>query len=210
VAEPSKVVQRLAAVDDTNHAEHSAAAVAQAVDVWKVCDLRSLCALVLYLALSILFFGRSLLGHLSTFHIGVGPDPGLTMWFLVWWPHAIAHGLNLFITHVIWAPSGFNLAWQTSIPLASLLASPFTLTVGPIAAYNNTLSAEFAAQRLVCVRFMPLSEPKLLDFASRRIHIWLLRVRARASLVWRYVLATCISSSTGSVLRGTPTRTRND
>jgi hypothetical protein len=58
------------------------------------------------------------------------------MWSLVWWPHAIAHGLNPLLTKVIWAPSGYNLARSTSITLASLLGSPFTLTFGPVATYN--------------------------------------------------------------------------
>jgi hypothetical protein len=107
-----------------------------AADV-KLWDAHSLLALALYLALSCGFFGRALLRHFSTAYIGVGPDPGLHIWFLVWWPHAIANDLNPLLTHAIWAPAGFNLAWQTSIPLASILASPFTLTVGPIAAYNT-------------------------------------------------------------------------
>ncbi len=97
---------------------------------------RALYAFALYLALSILFFGRALLGHFSDFYFGVGVDPGLMMWSLVWWPHAIAHRLNPLLTNAIWAPSGFNLAWSTTIALVSLLASPFTLTLGPIATYN--------------------------------------------------------------------------
>jgi hypothetical protein len=102
-----------------------------------LCDARSFLAFAMYLAFACALFGRTLFGHFSTNYIGVGPDPGLHIWFLVWWPHAIANGLNPVLTHAIWAPSGFNLAWQTSIPLASMLASPLTLTIGPIAAYNT-------------------------------------------------------------------------
>ena len=58
------------------------------------------------------------------------------MWSLVWWPHALAHGLNPFLTKIIWAPLGFNLTWSTTITLASLLFAPLTLTIGPIATYN--------------------------------------------------------------------------
>ena len=58
------------------------------------------------------------------------------MWSLVWWPHAIAHDLNPFLTKIIWAPSGFNLTWSTTITLASLLFAPLTLTIGPVATYN--------------------------------------------------------------------------
>ncbi len=93
-------------------------------------------ALALYLALSFLFFGRGLVGHFDTLHIGEGADPPLMMWFLTWWPHAIANGLNPFLTHGYWAPSGFNITWSTSIPLISLLAAPITANLGPIASLN--------------------------------------------------------------------------
>jgi hypothetical protein len=99
-------------------------------------DLPALSAFAIYIALSIIFFGRRLFGHLSTAQIGAGTDPSLMMWFLAWWPHAIAHGLNPFLTRAIWAPSGTNLAWQTSIPLASIIASPLTEKLGPLASYN--------------------------------------------------------------------------
>ncbi len=99
-------------------------------------DLPALGALACYLALSFAFFGRALFGHLSDFYFGIGVDPGLMMWSLVWWPQALAHGLNPLLTKVIWAPSGFNFAWGTSIPLASVLASPLTLALGPVATYN--------------------------------------------------------------------------
>ena len=58
------------------------------------------------------------------------------MWFLVWWPHAVINGINPFLSSAIFAPTGFNLAWQTSIPLASVIASPLTATLGPVAAFN--------------------------------------------------------------------------
>jgi hypothetical protein len=58
------------------------------------------------------------------------------MWLLVWWPYAIAHRINPFVTHAIYAPGGLNLAWSTTIPLASLLLAPLTATLGPVVAYN--------------------------------------------------------------------------
>jgi hypothetical protein len=58
------------------------------------------------------------------------------MWFLAWWPHAIANRLNPFLTHTFWAPSGFNLTWSTSIPLISLVGTPVTAMLGPIASLN--------------------------------------------------------------------------
>ena len=112
----------------------------------RTCDLPALGAFILYLVLSIAFFGRALFGHLSDFYFGIGVDPGLMMWSLVWWPHALANGLNPLLTKAIWAPSGFNIAWGTCIPLASILASPLTFTLGPVATYN-----------ILCVLSLPIN-----------------------------------------------------
>ncbi len=100
----------------------------------------------LYLALSALIFGRAAAPHLSTIYLGEGIDQCFFVWCLVWWPHALAHHLNPFITRLIFAPEGFNLTWSTSIPLLSLLAFPLTATAGPIATFN-----------LLCVLFPALS-----------------------------------------------------
>ncbi|MGH7931920.1 MAG: hypothetical protein ACREQN_02000 [Candidatus Binataceae bacterium] len=93
-------------------------------------------SLFVYLALAIIFFARGVVGDPSQIYIGRSADPGVYMWLLVWWPHAIAHHLNPFITHAVWAPAGFNLAWTTGIPLASLAAAPLTAFFGPVVAYN--------------------------------------------------------------------------
>jgi hypothetical protein len=68
----------------------------------------------IYLALSMLFFGRGLVGHFTIRHVGkaVG-DPALVAWFLLWLPHAIAHRINPFYTNLLWAPATTNLAWTT-------------------------------------------------------------------------------------------------
>jgi hypothetical protein len=99
-------------------------------------DRAALAAFAIYLTLSIVFFGRTIFGHMSTAYIGAGTDPALMAWFLAWWPHAIANHLNPILTRAIWAPSGLNLASQTSIPLAAALAGPLTLTLGPVVAFN--------------------------------------------------------------------------
>lgn len=95
-----------------------------------------LTAFIIYLVISIVYFGLPLLGHLTTNYIGNGNDPTMFMWWLYWWPYAVIHGLNPFITHAVWAPSGFNLAWSTGIPGLSFIAAPFTFTLGPTASYN--------------------------------------------------------------------------
>lgn len=95
-----------------------------------------LSALIVYAALSCIFFGVPILTHFSTSYIGQGIDPTQFMWFLNWWPWSIQHGLNPFVTHMIWEPGGFNLTWATSIPGLSMLAGPVTLIWGPVVAYN--------------------------------------------------------------------------
>ena len=73
---------------------------------------------------------------MSDRYVGKGSDPGHFIFFLAWWAHAITHHLNPFFTRVVWAPSGFNLAWTTFVPLAGVLAIPFTMHFGPVATYN--------------------------------------------------------------------------
>ncbi|MHB1646861.1 MAG: hypothetical protein ACYCSW_10215 [bacterium] len=41
-------------------------------------------------------------------------DPLAYIWSFNWWPWAILHGLNPFITHYVWSPSGYNMTWTTS------------------------------------------------------------------------------------------------
>jgi hypothetical protein len=93
-------------------------------------------AFAIYLALSVLIAGLPVLGDPATVHVGFLSDPSQMMWFLVWWPYALVHGLNPFISHVIWAPTGANLTWTTSIPAVALVMQPVTWTFGPVVSYN--------------------------------------------------------------------------
>lgn len=95
--------------------------------------------LLLFAALSLLFFGRSLIGHFSDRYIAMGHDAGISIFFLQWWRYALANHINPFHINVVWAPSGYNLAWAASIPLAALAMSPIEITLGPVAAYNIAL-----------------------------------------------------------------------
>jgi hypothetical protein len=99
-------------------------------------DRCGLAALTVYLALALIIFGRGLAHNSAGSFIGRTTDPSIYMWCLVWWPYAIAHGLNPFVTDLVWAPGGFNLTWTTSIPLAGFIAVPITARFGPIIAYN--------------------------------------------------------------------------
>ena len=91
---------------------------------------------LVYVVSSAMLFGLSVLPHPKTRYFGWGVDPSSIVWFMKWWPYAIGHGLNPFVTHIVWAPSGANLAGTTSIPGLALLGAPLTLVAGPIVAYN--------------------------------------------------------------------------
>jgi hypothetical protein len=89
---------------------------------------------LLYLLLSLLYFGT--VGDYGHMYLGYGVDPISFIWFLNWWPWAIAHGLNPFISYYVWYPHGFNMTWATSVPLAALLMWPLTWLYGAVVSYN--------------------------------------------------------------------------
>ena len=69
--------------------------------------------------------------HFASQIPGEGQDPLTFIWYLAWWPWAILHGQNPLVSDMVWAPTGYNLTWGTSLPTAALLAAPITLTAGP-------------------------------------------------------------------------------
>jgi hypothetical protein len=96
-----------------------------------------LAALAAYLLVSFLYLGIPIVSHPGRNPIGFGHDPGLFVWMLAWWPHALGHGTNPFISHAVWWPQGVNLAWVTSVPGLALLVAPVTVLGGPVLAYNT-------------------------------------------------------------------------
>ena len=93
-------------------------------------------ALGFYLLIAIVLFGAPVLGNPATAHVGFLTDPAVMMWCMEWWPHAIAQGLNPFVTKAIWAPAGYNLTWATSIPAVAIVLAPLTALFGPVVSYN--------------------------------------------------------------------------
>ncbi len=83
-----------------------------------------------------LYFGRFAFSSPGGGTIGLGPDVQIFLWGLRWWPFALGHGLNPFISHVVWAPYGADVLWTTTVPVISLLAAPVTLALGPTIAWN--------------------------------------------------------------------------
>ena len=74
----------------------------------------SIAALLAYVAVSFAYFGVRVLPHPGRALLGTGRDPQIFVWAFAWWPHAILHGENPFVTHAVWAPDGVNLAWTTT------------------------------------------------------------------------------------------------
>lgn len=117
-----------------------------------------------YVAMAVLTIGWHVVAHPRTVCACVGNgDPALFMWSLAWWPHAIAHGLNPFVSHYLWSPTGVNLAQATSIPTAAIAMIPFTALFGSVFSYNalaiaSPALAAFAAY-LLCRRLVKRELP---------------------------------------------------
>ncbi len=73
-------------------------------------------ALVLYLVVSIFVFALPFFREPATSHFGFMYDPAMMMWCMAWWPYTLGQHINPFVTHAVWAPSGFNLTWSASVP----------------------------------------------------------------------------------------------
>lgn len=100
-------------------------------------------SLLAYAGLSIALFGHGVLGHLHSSVVGFGQiplaygrDQSAFVWFLAWGAHALAHLQNPFITHEMFVPDGYNLAWSTSIIGPAIVLSPLTATIGAIPTFN--------------------------------------------------------------------------
>jgi hypothetical protein len=101
-----------------------------------------LAAIAVLLAFSVLQC-RSLLGALSSGFPAnrFSGDAGQGVWYLAWLPFALGHGLDPFISHLQFAPAGFNLLANTGMLFPALLLSPVTVTAGPVAAFDAGLVA---------------------------------------------------------------------
>jgi hypothetical protein len=129
-----------------------------------------------YTALALLTIGRHVLAHPQTVCACVGGgDPAAYMWGLSWWPHAIAHGLNPFVTHYLWSPMGVNVAQATLVPAAAIAMAPFTALLGPIFSYNalsvascvlSALTAYLLCRRLVGREWPALAGGYLFGFST--------------------------------------------
>jgi hypothetical protein len=91
--------------------------------------------IVVYLLIGVVAFWPVYPG-ISQHLFGLGSDFTLTVWILDWVPHALAHGLNPFFSNAIYAPTGVNLAQNTSSPFLGLIGAPFALVFSPVVSAN--------------------------------------------------------------------------
>ena len=138
-------------------------------------DRQAAGAFLLYLALSLLIFGRAVIAHPATVYVGRGPDPQLYIWFMAWWAHAISHGVNPFLTSVIWAPSGVHLAWTANMPLAAAGISGYA-RLRADRLVQSALSVVAGARRMERVRAVPLCLRRMAAGDARRIAFRILPV----------------------------------
>jgi hypothetical protein len=83
--------------------------------------------LIGYLAASLALFSHGI----STGNVfQPGTDPIAYIWFLKWWPYAISHGIDPFLTHMLWSPTGFSVLWANSIPTLAIFMWPVTALMG--------------------------------------------------------------------------------
>lgn len=97
--------------------------------------IAALSAGIIYLVLASIYTGITKHNIHKTMFNPSG-DPFYFLFFLKWWPWAILHHLNPFITSYLTYPATYNLAWVTSIPALSIIAAPLTLSGGPVFAWN--------------------------------------------------------------------------
>lgn len=135
-----------------------------------------LLVLLFYTAVALFTIGRHAIGHPRTICACVGTeDPAAYMWALSWWPHALAHGLNPFVTHYQWAPTGVNVAQGAMIPTAAIVMTPVTDLFGPLFSYNflsvaspalSAFTAYLLCRRLVGKELSAVAGGYLFGFSS--------------------------------------------
>jgi hypothetical protein len=123
-------------------------------------------ALVFYAVLAVVTIGWHAVSHMqSVCACNAQPDAAGYMWDLKWWPHAIGHAMNPFVSHYLWAPAGDNLPKGATIPTAAIVLTPLTDLFGPVFSFNvaaiaSPALAAFTAY-LLCRRLVR-SEPAAL------------------------------------------------
>jgi hypothetical protein len=82
-----------------------------------------------YLVLAIVYNVHVVAGLGS--RIQPGADGILFAWYLAWTKYCVLHWHNPFFSHAMNAPVGFNVTWNTWVPLLGLVCLPLVAAVGP-------------------------------------------------------------------------------
>ena len=95
-------------------------------------------ALFIFTIGSLLFLHPLVAGGFVNFCVGANEssDPQIFIWGLAWYPYALTHDLDPLFTTLAFAPSGYNLAWSTTLPAPALMLWPITRLFGPLVAFN--------------------------------------------------------------------------
>jgi hypothetical protein len=127
----------MAAVESVVTAPGSAAsAEAEASDTGHP-SIAAFGAFLLYLAASVLLWGRPVLAHFASRYVaGNRGDPDFYRWALKWTPWALTHHESILFTDRVFAPQGVDLSWTALVPGPALVAWPVTAAFGTLASYN--------------------------------------------------------------------------
>lgn len=68
--------------------------------------------------------------------VGYGADTAMHLWFLRWFPFALTHGLNPFVTNLATYPHPVNLLWNNADLALALLSWPLLQLVGGAVGIN--------------------------------------------------------------------------
>ena len=103
---------------------------------------RIACALGIYGCVSLLLFGRDVVGDPGGRVVGdASADKTLYMWSFEWWPHALGHLRNPLHVDIAWVPHGYDFGLGTAGGGLALAAVPLTSAVGPVITYNVLILA---------------------------------------------------------------------
>ena len=88
-----------------------------------------------FLAISFLVTLPLWLGHEPRL-LGYGEDTAMHLWFLRWFPFALTHGRNLFVTDATTYPHAVNLLWNNANLVLAFLSWPLLTLVGGAVGIN--------------------------------------------------------------------------
>ena len=126
---------------------------------------------VLYLAIALIYFARGLPGDSGNWYIGRETDPGQTMWFFNWWRFSLTHGLNPFITDLVWAPTGNQPGVDDLCPTPRVVLDPSTSNGRRARNLQRHGAADAGAGGIHRISLMPACDARVLAIGAGRIHL---------------------------------------